>query len=44
MQNLLWSSERGLQIPLGNAGNGKNKNIQNTRQETPTEKVKWDNP
>jgi len=43
MQNLLWSSERGLQIPLGKAGNVKNKNIQNTQQKTPTQNVKWDN-
>ena len=43
MQNVLWSSERDLQIPLGNAGNMKNKNIQNMRQVTPTENVKSDN-
>jgi hypothetical protein len=33
-------TQSGLQIPLGKASNVKNKNIQNMRQETPTENVK----
>jgi len=40
MQDPLLSSERGLQIPLGKAGNVKNKNNENMRQETLTENVK----
>ena len=38
MQNLLWSSKRGLQIPSGNKGNVKCGNVRTVRKETPNRK------